>query len=79
MLLEGQKAPSFELMGSGGSLINLDNLKGNIVVLYFYPKDDTPGCTIEACEFRDMKEVYDQTGIKVLIFAKDGLYVHRSN
>ena len=66
-LSEGQKAPSFELMGSGGSLINLNDLKGNIVVLYFYPKDDTPGCTIEACEFRDMKQVFDSSNIKYLV------------
>ena len=78
MLLEGQKAPSFELMGSGGSLINLDYLKGNIVVLYFYPKDDTPGCTIEACEFRDMKEIYDQTGIKVFGVSADDFDSHQN-
>ena len=77
-LSEGQKAPSFELMGSGGSLINLGNLKGNIVVLYFYPKDDTPGCTIEACEFRDMKGIYDQTGIKVFGVSADDFDSHQN-
>ena len=77
-LSEGQKAPSFELMGSGGSLINLGNLKGNIVVLYFYPKDDTPGCTIEACEFRDMKGIYDQTGIKVFGVSADDFDSHKN-
>jgi len=77
ILLEGQRAPSFELMNSNGSLINLDNLHGNKVVLYFYPKDDTPGCTIEACEFRDMKNVYDKLNIKVFGVSADDLESHQ--
>ena len=77
-LSEGQKAPSFELMGSGGSLINLNDLKGNIVVLYFYPKDDTPGCTIEACEFRDMKQVFDSSNIKVFGVSADDFDSHQN-
>ena len=65
ILLEGQRAPSFELMNSNGSLINLDNLHGNKVVLYFYPKDDTPGCTTEACSFRD--DIYQIRELKAYI------------
>ena len=52
----GDKAPDFNLKSTDGSNISLDSLKGNKTILYFYPKDDTPGCTIEACEFRDSNE-----------------------
>lgn len=50
---EGSKAPDFDLPASNGGNIALKNLKGKNVVVYFYPKDDTPGCTVEACGFRD--------------------------
>ncbi len=53
MSLEGKKAPSFKLEGSDGKMHSLADYKGQTVVLYFYPKDDTPGCTKEACGFRD--------------------------
>src|SRR4051812_16856218 len=53
MLEVGDKAPLFDLMGDDGKQIRLKDLKGKNVVLYFYPKDDTPGCTKEACSFRD--------------------------
>lgn len=53
MLKEGQKAPEFELMDSFGKVHKLSQYKGKKVILYFYPKDDTPGCTKEACNFRD--------------------------
>lgn len=49
----GDKAPDFELVNEGGKKIRLSDFKGKKVVLYFYPKDDTPGCTKEACSFRD--------------------------
>ena len=52
-LTEGQKAPSFDLQDDRGERVNLDDLRGQWVVLYWYPKDDTPGCTVEACEIRD--------------------------
>ena len=51
--LEGQKAPAFSLQGSDGKTHKLADYAGKNVVLYFYPKDDTPGCTKEACGFRD--------------------------
>jgi peroxiredoxin Q/BCP len=53
MIKEGQKAPDFALPSSEGGKIALKDLRGKTVVLYFYPKDDTPGCTKEACAFRD--------------------------
>ena len=53
MLQTGDKAPDFDLMADDGKQIRLRDLKGKTVILYFYPKDDTPGCTQEACDFRD--------------------------
>jgi peroxiredoxin Q/BCP len=53
MIKEGQKAPDFSLQSSDGKEVSLHDLRGKPVVLYFYPKDDTPGCTREACAFRD--------------------------
>ncbi|MFM7070284.1 MAG: peroxiredoxin, partial [Planctomycetota bacterium] len=50
---EGAKAPAFTLVADDGSKVKLSDLNGSPVVLYFYPKDDTPGCTKEACAFRD--------------------------
>jgi peroxiredoxin Q/BCP len=52
--LEGQKAPAFNLEGNDGKKHSLEDYRGKTVVLYFYPKDDTPGCTKEACGFRDL-------------------------
>jgi peroxiredoxin Q/BCP len=53
MLQEGSVAPDFTLSGDGGAEVTLSDYRGRKVVLYFYPKDDTPGCTTEACNFRD--------------------------
>ena len=53
MLQAGDKAPDFDLMADDGKQVRLKDLKGKSVILYFYPKDDTPGCTKEACAFRD--------------------------
>jgi peroxiredoxin Q/BCP len=53
MLEVGDKAPAFDLMADNGKQVRLKDLKGRTVILYFYPKDDTPGCTQEACAFRD--------------------------
>jgi len=61
MVKEGKAAPDFTLPSSDGGLVSLKGLKGKTVVLYFYPKDDTPGCTKEACGFRDLwKEIQKQ-------------------
>jgi peroxiredoxin Q/BCP len=63
MLQVGDKAPDFDLMADDGKQIRLRDLKGQSVVLYFYPKDDTPGCTKEACAFRDAYSKFSQKGV----------------
>lgn len=67
----GSKAPSFTLTADDGSKVKLADLKGSIVVLYFYPKDDTPGCTKEACAFRDRQSELVKHGVKVLGVSPD--------
>ena len=59
---EGKKAPAFTLTADDGTKVKLSELKGKPVVLYFYPRDDTPGCTREACAFRDRKQEMDKLG-----------------
>lgn len=66
MNLEGKKAPAFSLEGSDGKAHGLEDYKNKTVVLYFYPKDDTPGCTKEACGFRDLNANIKKTGAVVL-------------
>jgi peroxiredoxin Q/BCP len=76
MALEGMKAPDFLLEGSDGKQHALKQYAGKTVVVYFYPKDNTPGCTKEACGFRDnFKELTDK-GIVVLGVSKDSLSAH---
>lgn len=58
MVRQGEKAPDFELPANGGKTIRLSDYKGSYIVLYFYPKDMTPGCTTEACDFRDQTEAF---------------------
>ncbi|MET4804965.1 thioredoxin-dependent thiol peroxidase [Limibacillus sp. MBR-115] len=72
----GDKAPDFTLPSDGGGSISLSGLKGKTVVLYFYPKDDTPGCTKEACGFRD--SLPDFTGIDAMVIgvSKDSVAKH---
>ena len=67
----GSKAPSFTLAADDGSKVKLADLKGSIVVLYFYPKDDTPGCTKEACAFRDRQSELVKHGVTVLGVSPD--------
>ena len=68
---EGQKAPAFALSSETGERVKLSDLRGSPVVLYFYPKDDTPGCTTEACEFRDEYARFRQAGAVVLGVSPD--------
>lgn len=77
MLKEGIKAPDFTAKDQNGNEIKLSDLKGHKVVLYFYPKDDTPGCTKEACSFRDADDVYAKKGIKVLGVSTDDEASHQ--
>lgn len=66
MLKEGDKAPAFKSVNQDGKAVKLSDFKGKRLALYFYPKDDTPGCTKEACSFRDADAVYREKGITVL-------------
>ena len=75
--LEGKVAPQFELTGSDGKVYSNASLKGTNVVLYFYPKDDTPGCTKEACGFRDLNVEIAKTGAVVLGVSRDGDESHQ--
>jgi peroxiredoxin Q/BCP len=76
VLKEGMHAPDFSAQASSGEVISLKNLKGKKVVLYFYPKDDTPGCTVEACGFRDGIKKIKAAGAVVLGVSPDGVDSH---
>ncbi|HUE96384.1 MAG TPA: thioredoxin-dependent thiol peroxidase [Longimicrobiaceae bacterium] len=71
MLKEGQKAPEFELQADDGSTVRLADLRGKKVLLFFYPRADTPGCTIEACEFRDLEAEFAAKGALVFGISPD--------
>ena len=75
-LKEGDAAPDFELPSTSGKPLRLSSLKGRQVVLYFYPKDDTPGCTMEACSFRDSMPKFGGLDAVVLGVSKDSLQSH---
>ena len=77
MLKEGDKAPDFSSKDQNGNVVNLNGLKGQRVALYFYPKDDTPGCTKQACSFRDADEVYRSKNIRVLGVSTDDEKSHQ--
>lgn len=72
----GKKAPDFELPTDGGGSVALRDLKGQKVVLYFYPKDDTPGCTTEACGFRDALPDFTKVAAVVIGVSKDSVARH---
>ncbi len=71
-----QKAPDFTLPTDDGGKVKLSSLRGQPVVLYFYPRDDTPGCTREACAFRDQKPALAKLGAKVLGVSADSVASH---
>lgn len=77
MLEEGKRAPAFALESSDGGTVRLKDLEGRWVVLYFYPKDATPGCTTEAQDFRDAKAKLDARGAVVLGVSKDSIASHQ--
>jgi thioredoxin-dependent peroxiredoxin len=68
---EGQEAPDFELASDAGERVRLSQFRGQPVVLYFYPKDDTPGCTAQACGIRDSYDDFEQRGAVVLGVSPD--------
>lgn len=72
----GNQAPDFELKDDSGNVQRLSNYSGRPVVLYFYPKDDTPGCTTEACSFRDDYSAYDAAGVVILGVSPDSVKKH---
>jgi peroxiredoxin Q/BCP len=78
MLKEGDTAPDFAVSDERGQDVRLSNLRGQRVVLYFYPKDDTPGCTKEACSFRDQFEDFKASGIRVLGVSLDSEESHQA-
>ncbi len=71
MIDEGASAPDFELQSDAGDTIKLSDLRGKKVVLYFYPKDDTPGCTAQACGIRDVYGEFERAGAVVLGISPD--------
>ena len=77
MLKEGTTAPAFKTKDANGESISLKDLRGQKVVLYFYPKDDTPGCTKEACSFRDAFSKFKKQGIAVLGVSPDSEASHK--
>ena len=77
MLKEGTTAPAFKTTDANGETISLKDLRGQKVVLYFYPKDDTPGCTKEACSFRDDFAKFKKRGIAVLGVSPDSEKSHK--
>lgn len=72
----GDKAPAFDMAASSGKRVSLAELAGKNIVLYFYPRDDTPGCTIEAKDFRDMIKDFDKANTVILGVSKDSVKSH---
>src|SRR5436190_14668240 len=77
MLKEGSAAPAFKTTDANGNTVKLADFRGQKVVLYFYPKDDTPGCTKEACSFRDSFADFKKAGIKVFGISTDNEKSHQ--
>lgn len=76
MLKEGTAAPAFSLHGSDGKVHSLDDYLGKMVVIFFYPRDNTPGCTKEACGFRDSYQALKGLNVEILGVSKDSLKSH---
>ncbi|MBK6773785.1 MAG: thioredoxin-dependent thiol peroxidase [Ignavibacteria bacterium] len=77
MLKPGDKAPEFSLISDEGKKVSLKELKGKKVILYFYPKDDTSGCTAEACSFRDNIKLIEKKNTVVIGVSKDNTVSHQ--
>ncbi len=77
MVKAGQAAPAFKLQDDQGNWVSLADFRGEHVVLYFYPKDDTPGCTTEACAFRDESREFKTRGIAIVGVSADSVESHQ--
>lgn len=77
MLKENDKAPDFSLISDEGKKINLKDFRGKKVILYFYPKDNTSGCTKEACSFRDSIKSFEKNNAVVIGISKDDISSHK--
>ncbi|USP01903.1 peroxiredoxin [Bartonella taylorii] len=75
-LMKGSSAPNFDLPRDGGGKLCLSDLQGKIVVLYFYPKDDTSGCTSEAIDFTRLKKKFDEIGVVIIGISPDSIRKH---
>ena len=76
-LKEGDKAPGFTAKDQNGKTVSLADFKGKTIILYFYPKDDTPGCTKEACGFRDDYTAFTKKGVVILGVSPDDSAKHK--
>lgn len=76
MLKENTKAPSFSLKDQNGKTHKLSDYKGKKLVIYFYPRDNTPGCTTEACSFRDDYSAFKKAGVEIIGISKDSVESH---
>ncbi|GGI97593.1 putative peroxiredoxin bcp [Alicyclobacillus cellulosilyticus] len=76
-LTVGQPAPDFTLPAHDGTTVSLHDQRGHVVVLFFYPKDDTPGCTRENCAFRDLYPEFERLGARVFGVSRDSLSSHQ--
>src|SRR5579875_1044632 len=72
----GEQAPDFQAVADNGEQVRLGDLRGQVVVLYFYPKDDTPGCTAEACAFRDLQSQFADLGAAIYGVSRDDVKSH---
>lgn len=78
MISTGEKAPDFELVSSTGAKVRLSDYSGKKVVVFFYPKDDSPGCTREACQFRDAYDDFTEAGAEVIGISADSTASHEA-
>lgn len=76
MLEKLSKAPAFTLLDQHGNLVSLSDFQDKTIVLYFYPKDDTPGCTTQACSYRDNSDAFKVRGVTVIGVSKDDVKSH---
>jgi thioredoxin-dependent peroxiredoxin len=77
ILKEGKKAPDFQLQTQDDSTVSLESFKGQLILLYFYPRDDTPGCTKESCGLRDIWKELKKLGVVVLGASPDSVKSHK--